>query len=99
MQKMHGLLVNGGGELRIGVKLGLLGAPIVGCLPICGETLEVLRRYASAPTLAGRFVGPSGIGEPLFQIVDLRLGNIDLERRDGHCGCPNGTESVTEKSI
>jgi hypothetical protein len=76
------LAVDGGGELRVLVEPGLLGAPVVAALPVPGELPQVAERHATAPADTGQLVGPAGAGQPVGQVVQLGLGNLDPERVD-----------------
>src|SRR5262249_24040767 len=62
---------------------GLLGAPIVPRAPVLGELLEVAKWYAAGPTHAGQLARPAGVGEPMMQVVEVGLWDLDAERLNG----------------
>jgi hypothetical protein len=82
MQEVHAGTVDGGGELRVLVELGLVLAPVVAVAPVGGELLEVAERHAAAPADVGQLVGPAGTVQPLAQVVQVGLGDVDPERPD-----------------
>ena len=57
-------------------------APVVPRAPVLGELLEVVQRYAAGPLHAGQLAGPAGVGEPVVQVVEVGLGNLDAEGVD-----------------
>lgn len=80
VREMHRGAVDGGGELRPLVQLGLGGAPVVLMPPVRRELAEITQRYAVRPSNAGEFVRPAGTVEPLVQVVQFRLRKVDAER-------------------
>src|SRR4029453_16400473 len=75
---------DGGGELRVLVEAGFLLAPVVAVGPVAGQLLQVGERHAAAPADAGQLVGPAGAAQPVAQVVQVGLGDVDPERPD--CG-------------
>ena len=57
-------------------------APVVARPPVLGQLLQVVERHAAAPADAGQLVGPAGAGEPIAQVVEVGLGDVDPERPD-----------------
>src|SRR5215208_6292042 len=86
VQEVDVLPVDGGGELRILVKLRLPLAPVVFLLPVLGQLLEVTQRHAAAPSDAGQLTRPAGVGQALLQILQFSLRNTHLERLQAHFG-------------
>src|SRR6185369_6935753 len=80
VQEMDVLTVDLGGELRVLVERRLLGAPVESRAPVLGKLLEMIHRYAPGPSNTGQLGGPAGLGEPVVQIVQVRLGNRYAER-------------------
>ena len=74
--------VDGGGELRELVEPGLLLAPVVAVGPVGGQLLEVTEGDAAGPPDAGQLVGPAGAVQPVAQVVQVGLGDVDPERPD-----------------
>jgi hypothetical protein len=79
MEEVHGLPLDRRGELRILVELRLVFSPVIVGLPILGQLLLVIRGHSPTPPRAGSFVGPSGVGESLFEVVHGFLRNRDAE--------------------
>jgi hypothetical protein len=77
MQEVDALAVDLRGELWVLVELGLLGAPVVPRAPVPGELTQVAQWYAAAPPHAGQLARPAGGGEPVVQVVEVGLGNLD----------------------
>ena len=69
VQEVDVLPVDLGGELRVGVELGLPGAPVVTVSPVLDEFLHPLQAHAVVRPGAGDLVGPAGALEPLLQVV------------------------------
>ena len=82
MQEVHVLAVDDGGELGELVQPGLLGPPVVLGAPVGGQVVQVAKRYPGFPAGAGQLVGPAGAGEPVSQVVQVGLGDVDPERPD-----------------
>src|SRR5579859_3941331 len=76
---MHLHAVDLGQEVRELVHPRLGGAPVEAGAPVLGELLDVAQRRAAAPAHAGHLVGPAGGREPLLQVIELRLRDVDLE--------------------
>jgi hypothetical protein len=82
VQEVDPLSVDRGGELGERVEPGLVGSPVVVAAPISGELLQVPERHAPAPVRIAEVGRPACAGEPVSQVVDLRLRNLDPERLD-----------------
>src|SRR3984957_2212239 len=76
---MHRHAVDLGEEMRELVHPRLGGAPVEAGPPVLGQLLDVAQRSAAAPADAGHLIGPAGGREPLLQVIELRLRDIDLE--------------------
>src|SRR5262245_28405967 len=82
MEKVDVLPVDDGGELVVFVELGLPGTPVVAGAPVLGEPAHLRDRNAVVQACAGELVGPSGTNQPLVQVVQLGLRNLDAEGPD-----------------
>src|SRR5215218_3990714 len=95
VQEVDVLAVDGSGELRVGVQLRFPFAPVVAGLPVLNQVLDVVERYAVLPTrrdrtrldrvparLGRKLVGPAGTRQPVGQVVEIGLGDVDPERPD-----------------
>jgi hypothetical protein len=82
VQEVDALAVDLGDELGVPVELRLLAAPVVLRAPVLGEVLEVAQRYAASPRHAGQLTGPAGVRQPVVQVVEVGLGDPDLEGPD-----------------
>src|SRR5262249_1182134 len=69
-----------GGELGELVQAGLVLAPVVGRPPVLGELLQVAEGHPAGPADARQLVGPAGARQPVPQVVELCLGDVDRER-------------------
>ena len=67
-------------EVRERGEAGLEPAPVVLARPIASHGLD--RLEPNALTRVGLTVGQSGVGDPLTQVVELRLSHLDLEWSD-----------------
>ena len=74
-----------------------LRAPVELGAPVLAQLLEVLEVGAVVPTRAGDLVGPACACQPVAEIVEHRVGNLDAERPDlvvrhaeRYCGGPGG---------
>src|ERR1700733_12224345 len=76
---MHRHAVNLSEEVRELVHPRLGGAPVEAGTPVLGQLLDVVQRSAAAPADAGHLIGPAGGRESLLQVIELRLGYVDLE--------------------
>jgi hypothetical protein len=47
---------------------------------VLGKFLQIAKRYAAGPPSARQLAGPAGAGEPVVQVVDVRLADLDAER-------------------
>ena len=52
------------------------------CTSRVAARLSVAQRDAVVPAGAGRLVGPAGPGQPVSQVVEVGLRDIDAERPD-----------------
>ncbi len=82
VQEVDVLPVDLGGELRVLVQLPLVGAPVVAIAPVLRQPLEVVHRHPATPADIGQVRGPPGPVEPVPQVVQVSLGNVDGERPD-----------------
>ena len=82
VQEVDALAVDLGDELRVGVELRLGGAPVILRAPVPGELFQVTKRHAAVPPHAGQFAGPAGVGEPVVQVIQVGLGDLDAEGPD-----------------
>ncbi len=80
VQEMDALPVDLGDELGVGVEARLGGAPVVLRTPVLGKFLQIAKRYAAGPPSARQLAAPAGAGEPVVQVVDVRLADLDAER-------------------
>src|SRR5215472_15713303 len=96
---MDALPVDLGDELRVGVEPRLGGAPVVPRAPVLGQLPQVARRYAAGPPDAGQLRGPAGAAEPVAQVVDVGLADLDAERLDvlAHSFSSSGDLGAEEK--
>ena len=77
--------VDVGGELVEPVEQRFPGAPVVPVGPVRGKFSRVLKRNALAPVVDALAFRPSGLGQPLAQVVKNVIGNGNSERDDvGH---------------
>ena len=72
------------GELGEGVQQRLVLSPVVVIAPVRAELLHVGEVGAEGPGGARRLVGEARAAEPLAEICEGRLGNVDAERRGRH---------------
>ena len=83
-----------GQEVRQAVQLGLASAPVVVRRPVAGELLHGRQRHALRVIVDRLALGPARRVDPPAQVVELRLGEADLElvdvgaaaRGDVRCG-------------
>ena len=87
MEEVDVLAVDLGGELGVVVEVFFVGAPVVLGAPVVGEFFEVGAGDAVAPVGVGEFVGPAGGVEPAVEVVEVGLGDVEVEGLDvGHGG-------------
>src|SRR5262249_51458144 len=107
VQEVDALAVDLGGELRAGVEPRLGSAPVVPCAPIPGELRQVAQRDAALPPHFGQRAWPADAGQPLLQVFDVGLGDVDPKRLDGlahrrcslsasSCACAARLETIAE---
>ena len=82
VQEVDALAIDRGGELGEPVQHRLVRPPVVLRAPILGQLLQVSERHAPAPAHSRGSRGPAGTGEPIPQVVDIRLGYLDPEGLD-----------------
>src|SRR5258708_32632839 len=71
-----------GVELRESVEPGFDSAPVVIALPIFADVLHVLEGNPLRRIRDGLQVGPAGGAQALFQILEIRIADLNLERPD-----------------
>ena len=91
MQEVDVLAVDRGDELRDLVQPGLLGPPVEAVGPVAGQVLQVVQRDAASPVVAGGMLRPAGAGDPVLQVVEVGLGDVDPERADLGGGVGHGS--------
>ena len=91
VQEVDVLAVDGRDELRDLVQPGLLGAPVEAVGPVAGQVLQVVQGYAAGPVVAGRVLRPAGPGDPVVQVVEVGLGDVDPEGADLGGGVGHGS--------
>src|SRR6185295_16522571 len=69
-----------GGELRERVQFRLALAPVVLARPVAGERSQRRKLHALRPVWYELLVGPARRRDPVAQVVDLFVWNLDLER-------------------
>ena len=82
VQEVDDLTVDHGGELGEPVEPRFVRSPVVVGAPVLGQLLQVSERHAPAPSHARQLVGPAGAGEPVPQVIEVRLGDVDPEGPD-----------------
>jgi hypothetical protein len=82
VDEVDGLAVDLGGEVRKLVELRLVRAPVVAGAPVLGKLLQPRQRKAVVPPGAGDLVGLTGAGEPVGQVVQVGLRDVDAKRLD-----------------
>jgi hypothetical protein len=82
VQEMDVLPIDRRRELLMPVELRLPLAPVVLRAPTFGERLHTVERHAVAVSDAGKLIGPAGPREPVTQVIEVRLRNLDPERPD-----------------
>src|SRR6201999_2489206 len=55
--------------------------------PVGGQLLHPFQRDTEVPADAGQLVGPADAIQPVAQVVQVSLGDLDAEGRDGGHGC------------
>ena len=81
VEEVDVLAVDLGRELRMGVDPGLGRPPVVLAPPVVVERSDV-RLLDAVVYIAGELVGPAGAVEPIAQVVEVGLGDVELERSD-----------------
>jgi hypothetical protein len=82
---VHVLVLDDGDELRELIQLRLVGAPVVMSAPVCGQIFEVVQRYAGLPAGTGQLGWPACAGQPLAQVIEVGLRDVDPERAGTRC--------------
>src|SRR5512146_564005 len=80
---MDVLPLNGRRELRESIELRFPRAPIIAGAPVVRQLLEILQRHTAAPTHVGQLVRPASARQPLMQIVQVCLRDLNAEGADG----------------
>ena len=80
VQEVHPGAVDLGGELGVGVQPGLGGPPVVGGGPVLGQLPEVLTGHPPAPADVRQLARPPGPRDPLGEVVEVGLRDLDPER-------------------
>ena len=86
VQEVDRLAVDLGGELRVRVEAGLERAPVERRAPVLRPGLHLAERDAVLGARAGDLVGPPGAGQPVLEVVELGLRDVDAEGLDGAHG-------------
>ena len=100
VQEVDALAIYFRRELRIGVELRLGCAPVVLSAPVIGEFPHGVQRYAALPPHAGQLARPPGAGQPVVQMVEVGLGDLDAKRVDAvahHASPVNAAVVLTGK--
>ena len=71
--------IKGNGELREGVELGLLSAPVEVTPPIVDQPGQVGQAGAGGPRFHRRFIRPPDPRQPFLQVDEDRVGNVHTE--------------------
>ncbi len=66
-------------ELAERVEPGLVRAPVVAVLPVGDELLHVGEAGAIGPLLPGSLIRPAHAGQPLAQVGERRLRDVDAK--------------------
>jgi hypothetical protein len=82
VQEVDPLAGDAGRELGELVQHRLVLAPIERGAPVLGQLFQVPERHAPAPARAGQLLGPARPGQPVAQVVQVGLGDVDPERTD-----------------
>ena len=82
VQEVDALAVDLGGELWVGIELRLGGAPVIAGAPVLGQLVQVAHWHAAGPPHVGQPAGPAGTGQPVVQVLDVGLGDLDTEELD-----------------
>src|SRR6266404_3072259 len=82
MQEVDADAIQVGVELRESVKPGFDSAPVVIARPIFADFLHVLEGNPLRRIRNGLQVGPAGGAQAPFQILEIRVADMNLERPD-----------------
>ncbi len=96
------LPVDLGDELRNLVESSLLSSPVEAVAPVIGQLLEVGQGYAAPEvcTAVWRGLGPAGRVEAAMEVIQLGVGDRDLERSEcGSCCHPTTLEAIAEAFV
>ena len=69
-----------GDEVRDGVQPRFARAPVVLGRPVASQVLHERERHALRVVLDGLLLGEARRGDARAQVLEVRLGNLDLER-------------------
>jgi hypothetical protein len=85
VQEVHVLAVDLGDVLRVLVDRGLLSAPVELPAPVAGQLTDPSQRDTEIPADAGQLIGPADAVQPVVQVGQVGLRDLDAEGRDrGH---------------
>ena len=82
MQEVDADAIQVGVELRESVEPGFDSTPVVIARPIFADFLHVLEGYPLRRIRNGLQVGPAGGAQAFFQILEIRVADMNLERPD-----------------
>src|SRR5216683_6083446 len=82
MQEVDADAIQVGVELRESVEPGFGSAPVVVVRPVFADGLYVLEGNLLRQIRNGLRVGPAGGAQALFQILEIRVADMNLERPD-----------------
>jgi hypothetical protein len=100
MQEMDVVAVDFGEVLRELVECCLVCPPVVAGAPVIGPLREVAGRHTATPVVPGhvprQLIHPARPGQPVTQVIEVRLRNLDAERTD--IGVHDGSPTVLSSS-
>src|SRR5262245_34798674 len=82
MKEMDVLPIYVSRELVVFVEPGLPGTPVVASSPVLHQPAHLGEGDAVVQARSWQLIGPSGTSEPLAQVVQLGLRNLDAARSD-----------------
>lgn len=82
MDEVDGLAVDRRGELGKAIEARLLLAPVEPAPPVLGQPTEVGEGNPAAPAHVGELVGPACLRQPVTQVGDVGLRDVDGEGSD-----------------
>src|SRR5918995_2911293 len=93
MDEVDVLPVDRGRELWQLVQPRLPRTPVVAVAPVAGELLHMVERDSVVPADARQLVGPANAVEPLVEVIQCGLRDLDPERIDVVVGHPADVRS------